>query len=319
MLEQFKGFVPYSDKEIKELWNKATIVVDTNILINFYRFTNSESTKSLMDILNNLKSVGRLWIPNHVALEYFMNYEYFMYKQSEGYKLLERNLIQLKQNAEKIIKDVKKQHPYVAIEKFQFFIDNIQQSNHVLQNLISAEVDKLPDFKSIQEDILELLNGIVGEPFNQERINQIEKEGQERYKSKVPPGFLDNNKDGYIAYGDNSYHKMYGDLILWKQIIDIANYGESGTPVIFITEDLKEDWWVRKGETVVRPQPQLIQEFYNVTKQNFYMYRTEEFLRYAIQYLSVEVTDELVKNVTKDVEQLRMMPDEFREYRNRLM
>ncbi|MGX5748000.1 PIN-like domain-containing protein [Bacillus toyonensis] len=316
MLEHFKGFVPYSDDEIKELWHKSTVVVDTNVLLNFYKYQHTESTKSLMDILKKLKGVRRLWVPHYIALEYFMNYEHYMYKQPEGYKLLEKDLMQLKQTAEKVIKAVKSKHPYVDIDKYQFFIDNLQHSNFSLKNLIDADINKLPDFKRIQEELLELLDGIVGEPYTQDRIIQIENEGRERYKSLVPPGFMDRNKDVYIVYGDCRYPKMYGDLILWKQMIDKANLNENGTPIIFITEDLKTDWWIKKGGAIIRPQPQLIQEFYNITKQNFYMYRTEDFLRYAKRYLNADVTDEQVKSVTKDIEQLRISPEEYEEYKN---
>ena len=39
--------------------------------------------------------------------------------------------------------------------------------------------------------------------------------------------------------------KKYGDLILWYQIIDKAK--ESKKPIILISGDVKEDWWLEKN------------------------------------------------------------------------
>ncbi|RYD02484.1 hypothetical protein N752_24455 [Desulforamulus aquiferis] len=147
MLEQFKGFIGYKDEEFKELWEKAIFVVDTNILINFYKYKSKESTKSLLDILMKLKADNRLWIPHQVALEYFFNYEDNMFKQNEGYDLLSREFEKLKDNAEKVLSTVQSKHPYVITEKFEFYIDNMEHSNKLLQEQIEKEINSLPDSK----------------------------------------------------------------------------------------------------------------------------------------------------------------------------
>lgn len=71
-MNQFKGFIGYSNEEFIDLWQKATFVVDTNVLLNFYKYTHNESTQSLFKVLLDLKENGRLWIPHQVALEYFL-------------------------------------------------------------------------------------------------------------------------------------------------------------------------------------------------------------------------------------------------------
>lgn len=53
MKEKFIGFIGYTDTELKDLWESAVFVVDTNILLNFYKYTSKESTQSLLDILKN--------------------------------------------------------------------------------------------------------------------------------------------------------------------------------------------------------------------------------------------------------------------------
>ncbi|PGX57077.1 hypothetical protein COE12_03535 [Bacillus anthracis] len=307
-MNQFKGFIGYTEEEFKNLWESAIFVVDTNILINFYKYTSKESTKSLLNILKKLKDTNRLWIPHQVALEYFFNYENNMLKQHEGYNLLGAELRKIKKDAEKTLSTVKSKHPYIMTDKFQFYIDNMEQSNAQLQEHLEQEIKNLPDSKKTHEDLLNLLDGIIGASYQQDRINRIEKEGQERYKYSVPPGFEDKDakdKQGYRTYGDIRYQQLYGDLIVWNQMIDRAKDEENTTPIIFVTEEKKADWWEKEGQNIKRPHPQLIQEFINKTDQSFYMYRTDNFVRYAKEYLKADVTDEQVENVKKDVEHIR--------------
>ncbi|PEX44002.1 PIN-like domain-containing protein [Bacillus thuringiensis] len=312
MLEQFKGFIGYTDEEFKELWEEAVFVIDTNILINFYKYTSKESTQSLLDILKKLKETNRLWIPHQVALEYFFNYEDNMFKPNEGYELLGKELVKLKGDAKKTLNTVKSKHPYIMTERFQFFIESIEQSDQKLQEQLKKEIDNLPDANAIQEDLLNLLDEIIGEPYSQKRIDEIEKEGKNRYQHDVPPGFkdkTDNNKQDFRTYGDFRYQQLYGDLIVWYQIIDRAKDENNPTPIILITEDRKEDWWEKDGSKIKRPHPQLIQEFINKTQQKFYMYRTENFVRNAMEYLEADVTEEQYKEVTMEIENIRKIED----------
>nr|WP_144468340.1 PIN-like domain-containing protein [Bacillus pumilus] len=170
MLDQFKGFIGYTDDKFKELWEKAIFVVDTNILINFYKYTSKQSTKSLLDILKKLKENNRLWIPHQVALEYFFNYEDNMFKQKEGYNQLKRELTKLKEEAQKALSTVKSKHPYIITEKFQYFVDSIENSNETLKEQINEEIKNLPDSNAIQKDLLNLLDGITGSLLPKKRL-----------------------------------------------------------------------------------------------------------------------------------------------------
>jgi|GEM_PF-2118560 len=310
MLEQFKGFLGYTEEEFSELWKEAIIVVDTNILINFYKYTTKESTKKLLDILKKLKSDNRLWIPHQVALEYFFNYESNLFKQQEGYNFLKSEIAKLKDDAQKALTSVKNKHPYINVDKFNFIVDDIGASNQKLEESIDKEFEKLPDSTEIHQNIIELMDGIIGNCYSQEEINDIEKEGKNRYQDEIPPGFEDKNdkdKQGFRSYGDFKYQQLYGDLIVWFQIIDKAKKDE--VSVLLITEDRKRDWWDKDGTKIKRPHPQLIQEFINKSKKNFYMYRTDNFVSNAIKHLGMDFSDKELSDVTKDIENIRKIED----------
>lgn len=313
MKEQFRGFLGYDEEEFSELWRNALFVVDTNILINFYKYSSKASTNSLYSILIRIRDLGRLWIPHQVAMEYFFNYESNMFKQFEGYDVLGKDLKKLKGNAEKVLRSVKSEHPYINTHTFEFFIKSLHQANEELTDKLEAVKGNLPNAKSTKEDILRLMDGIIGESYSQDKIKKIEIEGEERYKDNVPPGYEDSedkDSDDIRTYGSIKYQKKFGDLIMWNQIIDKVLSLEEPTPIILITEEQKEDWWEKEGRNIIRPQPHLIQEFFEKTGQEFYMYRTDKFIEYAKENLDTGVTEEQVENVIKEVEYIRKTDDE---------
>ncbi|MGF9604256.1 PIN-like domain-containing protein [Bacillus subtilis] len=315
LLNDFKGLMGFTETEYKQIWENAVFVVDTNVLINFYKYTSRESTQSLLNILKTLKESDRLWIPHQVALEYFFNYEENMNKQQEGYKYLHTELKKLKNEAEKVLRIAKSHHPYIHTEKFNFYTENLNKLNTELDSVLSEEISNLSNPEDIKTDLINLLAGVVGDPYDQEKINQIEKKGQERYKYDIPPGFEDKNdsaKQGFRNYGSFRYQQLYGDLIMWHQIIDKVK-NDFKKPIIFITEEKKKDWWEKEGDKIKKPHPQLVQEFINETNQLFYMYRTESFVKFAKEYIHVDITDEEVQNVTKDVEHIRTFEEENEE------
>ncbi|MFC3210191.1 PIN-like domain-containing protein [Planomicrobium okeanokoites] len=308
-MQDFRGFTGYSDSEIQSLWENAIFVVDTNILTNFYKYTNKDSYKNLLQILKKLKETNKLWIPHQVAIEYFFNYEKNMYKQKEGYEHLGKELRKFKEEVRKSLQTVKNAHNYINIEDYEYYEKGLESFNERLDVQLKEQIVQLPDSQIIKEDLLSLIDGIIGEPYSQQEIDTIEKQGEERYKHKIPPGFSDADSNGGKGiqdvrnYGGLRYHLVYGDLLVWNQLIDKAK--DDSIPIIFMTEDRKPDWWEKEGNRIKRPHPQLIQEFVNETQQNFYMYGTDRFVELANKYLDINLTPEQVRSVSEDVESIR--------------
>lgn len=308
-MTEFKGFIGYEDDEFKNLWSDSIFVVDTNVLINFFKYTSSDSTNSLMKVLRYLKDSNRLWIPHQVALEYFFNYEKNMNKQMDAHSeihQLKNNLAdELKQKISKFRSD----HPYISVNtnaKLDEYLSEIEKVGSNLEQTIETEVANMSNPESIHNDILSILKGIVGDPYSQNKIDTIETQGVDRYKYSIPPGFKDqtSNKGEFRVYGNFKYQLLYGDLIMWNQIIDKAKEIEKG--IILITEERKEDWWSKSKGKIIRPHPQLIHEFLYKTDKHFYMYRTERFLQMTSEFLEVDlVSASQIENVEKDIELIR--------------
>jgi hypothetical protein len=147
-----------------------------------------------------------------------------------------------------------------------------------------------------------LFDNKVGNEYDDEALEIIYKEGEVRFLDKIPPGYKDSGKKD-----DTSKDvRKYGDLIVWKQIIDKSKDLKQG--IILITDDRKEDWWVRfKGKTL-SPRPELKKEFLKETEQSFHMYQSDRFLEFATDYLNEEINE----NAIEEIRELRRLDERKR-------
>jgi len=72
--------------------------------------------------------------------------------------------------------------------------------------------------------------------------------------------------------------QKYGDLIIWKEILAIAK--EKNKSVIFITNDVKEDWYEShdKNENPKCPRHELIKEFQETVGHDVWLYTLKQFI-----------------------------------------
>ena len=153
---------------------------------------------------------------------------------------------------------------------------------------------------------LNLRNNKVGtSPNDQKALDDLYKIAESRYKNKIPPGYLDENKNDICIDSTLIYKKKFGDYMVWHQILEHAK-NQKITDVIFITNDLKEDWWKKydvSGEKFNQPRPELIDEALNIGGiQNFIMYDSGRFLSHSSKFLNIEISDSSVKEIRDTIE-----------------
>ncbi|MEB3188764.1 MAG: PIN-like domain-containing protein [Snowella sp.] len=182
------------------------------------------------------------------------------------------------------------------------------------------------DHDPIRENLDRLLKDKIGEPFTQDEIIKIYKEGEERFKYQIPPGYKDQkketeNKSDVFSCSGITYQRKYGDLVLWKQIICKAK-NDSVKYLIFLTDDEKEDWWWItdfQGRKKMGPRPELVDEISREAKTEFfYIYNSEQFLKYSKDYLNTQVTDESISQVREVTRESRVSLIERHEEFRRL-
>lgn len=144
---------------------------------------------------------------------------------------------------------------------------------------------------SILDSITELFEGHVGNDFSEEELKELYDEGKRRYENQIPPGYCDEKNKK-----NNGNRSLYGDLIVWKQII--RHCSEQKRDVIFVTDDHKQDWW-DKVDGKHTPRKELIKEFISNTKQNILIYDSSRFLEHANKNKDLKISHKTIKEVSK--------------------
>lgn len=301
MKSAFPGHFANDPDDLKALWEDSLIVVDANVLLSLYRY--SDNTRNeFLDVFGKLKE--RLWIPHQVAKEYLKNRINVISDQAKSYEDAIKNIEALRKGLES-----SKQHPFISgellkdtFECFDRVIAELKQSKEQYDNKINND-----DIKNIVGDIFD---GKVGVGYSDERLEQAITEGKVRYDNNVPPGFKDIKKSGGASFEDRL--APYGDYICWLQILDKSTSDKCN--IIFVTGDLKDDWWLRPNGRTVGPLPELIEEFVRKTSQRFYMYMPDRFLQRAGDYLKQAVSQEAMKEA-RDVqlEGVEFTPESLRD------
>lgn len=274
MKTHYPGFYKPTNEAFAELWQNATVVFDTNVLLDLYRVSN-ETAKKLIEMISYFADKDRVFVPCQVALEYHRNLLDTILMQKAKYS----DALKCLKDFERKISE-KRNHPYLSAklkERFSSLLTDIESSFKEQ----TIKIDKIITQPSIKDELATLLDGKVGDGFPKEELEKIKEEGAIRYAAKIPPGFKD---------ADKSSDNQYGDLVIWKEVLEFAKQQQVG--IIYVSSDVKDDWYLRLHGITYGPHPDLIKEFEEYTNQSIYLYSLDLFL--------LEANKQKVADIPKD-------------------
>lgn len=296
MKKDFIGYYELTKNEHKKLWTNAIIIFDTNVLLDLYRYR-KPARDDLLKVMEQFKD--RIFAPHHVMLEFHKNRLVVIAEQFNKFDGVS-SLVESKiKNLLKELKDEQLDERHTDIELDGFTEQLNKSASKLFEDLNKSKKNSLsPNGKDkILTGIEKLFSKKIGKPYSQKQIDKIYEEGAIRYSSKIPPGYKDEKKPDEYHHNNVLIKKKFGDLLIWKQILDHSLESES-MDVIFVTSDVKEDWfWKVKGQTI-KCRPELTEEICNTTKvERFKIYTTERFLEYASQFLGSELDEDVLRDV----------------------
>ncbi len=281
--------LPPSEADFSRLWEDATFVFDTNFLLDLYRVSHSTS-EDFLNILQQIKN--RIWLPYQVADEFFRRREEIIDSESasfqtalsalENWKKQQQSFSSLKGNLRQAGRIVAAEVEFLFSEQKNYLdaVDDVEKIfREKIEKIKSDHSPQNSDEDSILKKLLLLFDSKVGQPFDEQKLQNSYKEAEDRYKLSKPPGFIDAK--------DKQDERKYGDFILWKQILEFAK--KESRPIIFITGEKKPDWWSKKNNKIISPHLDLRREFNEYVQQPFWMYQTQDFLPEAKKQLMVEI------------------------------
>ena len=291
MKEHFFGYFKPSHDDFKKLWDESIFAFDANILLNLYRY--SEATRNeLLKVIEMLND--RVWLPYQATEEYLRNRISTTGGQAKEYdevrSILNNLLTNLGNN---------KRHPFISevlFKELESIFEKVEEEFKNNQKTLNERIYS----DEIQNKLAELFENKIGKSFTQKELEEIYKEGKQRYENQIPPGFKDGNKDK----SSNLYRK-FGDLIIWNELIYKSK--SENKNIIFVTDDKKDDWWLEYSGKTIGPLPSLLHEFNEKTSRSFYMYTAEQFMKAATEFSNEKIEEEVITELK-----------EFRQYSEQL-
>ncbi|WP_432178785.1 PIN-like domain-containing protein [Streptomyces sp. NBC_00063] len=261
------------------------ISLDTNVLLELYRFT-PKAREELLAVLSILRH--RLWIPHQVAKEYY----------GRRISAVKEHLA-LYESVPEALEEQKKK----AIQELHTFVKRCSIGNTEKQKLISpieqafqrvtSEIGKHRDAFDLSlervidsDPVLIALGDIfderTGKGFSDEEATKHTAESQRRAAEKIPPGYRDAGK------AENAH----GDFFVWEQLL--VESAKDSKPLLFVTNDAKDDWVRKEAGLIVGARPELVAEFEERCKSDFLIMQLGRFLQIAKEVLGVSISESTV-------------------------
>ena len=271
------------DKTVRDTVLNGLIVVDTNVLLEAYRY--QSATRD--ELLDNLAEFGdRLWIPHQVRLELFRNRLQVMSGINSTYR-----------EVEALVANAKRELHAKLVDKIGEMCNRVgagpADRELLLEELTSGmrqvekRIDDMRDqhvggMRRTDDPVLRRLEQIFenrcGEQPTADEYETLKAEAVRRLNEGVPPGFRDANKTDAT-----------GDYIIWAQALQEAR--RRGLPLLFVTRDNKGDWFLNVRGEAVCALPELQEEALRMTGRPVILAQPQTLLIYARNYLHTSVSD----------------------------
>ena len=259
MKQHFPGFYTYSKQEQKDLIAKSTIVFGASVLLDLLKISYG---MDFLDVISKQIPKERLWLPYDTAWLYHERLATIIDEQIQNVDSAASALNRLKDSFSDNV-----QHPYIS-DTLKVDFDNMM--NRLKDALERDRIFLLSHLNNsdLRKRIDEVFRGRIGEPYEQNQLEQLYHESEERHKQRKHP-CLDFS-------GSKNIRIRHHRLIVWKQIERYAQ-GEN-KPIVLVLNRITPNWFFIYNDAMVRPHQNLINEFIDNTGQNIYIITAHELI-----------------------------------------
>lgn len=298
MERMFPGSYGVSAQERDDALSRGLVSFDANALLSLYRLS-PPAREALLETMKLLGERNRLWFTYQALLEFHRHRgEVIRYQDERALRLV--NHFRQLSKALKTELNRDPDHPFLELAALGQAAEKARAS--VEKTWQKAQRDR-PEAGS--DPVLTALTAIVGERCGREPSPEVrgqwEREAADRIARKVPPGFSDAEKiDG-----------GHGDYLIWRELLDIA--GREQRPIVFITDDTKEDWWeLRRADDgsikPIGPRAELVTEMHNFSGVTYVQLNRTGFQVYGRDALGVPTTDAVLEEIQRDAPSPYIVP-----------
>ncbi|WP_298855609.1 PIN-like domain-containing protein [uncultured Aquimonas sp.] len=285
MRSKFSWYFAPSKCEIEKAWKSGVLSVDTNVLLDLYRY-HKETRDSLLASIRGFE--GSKWLSYQAATEFFRNRTKVIVSSEKSFKNAEEEVSKLSASLEGVASQLRGNR-IIPAEIARELAESIAPALTKAKDKIAVAKSEYPKFLQddpILKELAEIFDGAVGDDFPEDQRESIRATAEERKEKRIPPGYADDEKDE---------DRSYGDYYLWKQILDHA--AQAKRSVVLVTSERKEDWWERISGRTTGPRPELLREALAACGQRIHIYQTEQFLEYSLQRAQKPINENAIEEI----------------------
>lgn len=281
--DQFSQFYAPDEDAIATAMKTGLVVPDANVLLNLYRFQ-SAARDQLFGALEKLSE--RLWIPYQVALEFHRNRLNVIAEQEAYFGKTEKELTDATEGLRAKFRAFRARIA-LSPENARDIEETITRLGDLVEKVVGEadEANEIRLYVHASDEVLARIDALfenrVGTSMEPGELEEAKKEAERRITEKIPPGYLDRKKDDPT-----------GDYLVWRQLLMEAK--ARNLPVVFISDDTKEDWYQQFKGMTLSARRELREEMTREAGVPLLMLTTQTFLRHAEAYLDAEVSDETI-------------------------
>lgn len=274
------GYSPLTEERIKHVWEQGVFCLDANVLLDVYRYS-EEGRPAFLQILQRLKY--RLFVPARVAVEFARNRPKVISGHFEPNQMMRRKLNEMTDALNSRHKDHPDRDELLATLERMRDVERSSFGERETRQMALLSRDP------ILEQFMVIVGTEVGDPYPDD---ELKKDYDRRQELKTPPFCVKDHGKGESVDETYGPDERTGDVAIWLEALAFCEAKKS--PLIFVTGDMKENWWRHAGERDV-PQPALVQEFRKRIGHDVLFYRSERFLEAVPLQLGGEQSKKLVE------------------------
>ncbi|AJE85975.1 hypothetical protein SLNWT_5599 [Streptomyces albus] len=293
LFDGFEGYRTPREEDFQRVMNEGLVVLDTNVLLDLYRM----NRRMREDMQRALAELGeRLWIPHQVVREFWRNQQqegvlgHHQAKSRQARADLDKAGESVQHALNRWSKDVHLTEGSPVHAELEQARERFRQALDALSGLIDGQSadDQVPGTPDTHTDpviahLERLLSGKVGPPMEPAGYAEAVAEAKRRAGRRQPPGYKDYEQEAKDEEG------AAGDYLLWRQLLTEAH--QRGGDVLFVTRDLKEDWWrLPTTRTGRLPRVELVDELRREAGGRLFMLEPSGFLAQATQAFALQHT-----------------------------
>jgi len=296
MRDLFDHFYVPDEEATATAMKTGLVVPDANVLLGLYKV----QPAARGELFGALEKLGtRLWIPYQVGLEFQRNRLVVMKDREAHFGNTQKEFDAAIGDLCEKVKEFAGARFAVASETVAEIEQTLRRAQKLITNCVSG-AEKANDVRlkgydsdKIRARLEALLGDRIGSPMEPKELEEAKKEARRRVDAKEPPGYKDKDKPDPT-----------GDYLVFKQMMNEA--AKQKLPVVFVTDDRKEDWYRREHGLTLGARHELREQMMTGAGVPFIIMTTEAFLVHAKKYLNAEVSD-------ATVDQAKELPDALAE------